>query len=120
MRVSIIGTGQRNRLTDRDCLFCDKGRSIDVCVTVARFGNSSGTIGVSGSVARGGVALGRGRAALAGCDGVGRALVGLRLVGRSRNVILALRDIASGRDYLRCRGGLGLSGRLGDNLNGNV
>ena len=120
MRVSIIGTGQRNRLTDRDCLFCDKGRSIDVCVTVARFGNGGGTIGVSGSVARGGVALGRGRDALAGCDGVGRALVGLRLVGRSLGDILALRGIAGGRDYFRSRGRLRLRGGGNFNLNGNV
>ena len=120
MRVPIIGTGQRNRLANRDRLFRNNGCRVDVCVAIARFGNSGGTIGASGSVARGDLALSRSRAALAGCDGVGRALVGLRLVGRSRNVILALRDIASGRDYLRCRGGLGLSGRLGDNLNGNV
>ena len=111
---------QRNRLANRNRLFRDNGCSVDVCVAIARFGNSGGTIGANGSVARGGLALGRGRAALAGCDGVSRALVGLRLIGRSRNDILALRGIASGCDYLRSGSRLGLNGRLGDNLNGNV
>ena len=98
----------------------DGSHRVDVCVTVTCFGNGGSAIGTSGSVARGGLALGRGRAALAGCNGVGSALVGLRLVGRSRNSILALRGIAGGRDYLRCRDRLGLRSRLGDNLNGNV
>ena len=122
MRIpTAVGTGQRNRLADLNGLLgCRSSHRVDVCVTIARFGNSGGTIGASGSVARGGLALGRGRAALAGCNGVGSALVGLRLVGRSLNGVLALRGITGGRDYLRRGGGLGLSGRLGDNLNGNV
>ena len=122
MRIpTAVGTGQRNRLADLNSLLgCRSSHCVDVGLAIARFGNCGGTIGASGSVARGGLALGRGRAALAGCDGVGSALVGLRLVGRSLGGVLVLRGIAGGRDYLRCRGGLGLSGRLGDNLNGNV
>ena len=117
----LVIVAQRNLLADLYCLLGTGGsHRVGVCVTIARFGNSGGTIGASGSVARGGLALGRGRAALAGCDGVGRALVGLRLVGRSLNGVLALRGIADGSDYLRSGGRLGLSGRLGDNLNGNV
>lgn len=115
MRRPIIGIIQRNRLTDRDCLFRNKGCGIDVGLTVAGFNDGGSAIDASGNGA-----LGRGRAALAGCDGVGSALVDLRLVGRSRNGILALRGIAGRRDYFRSWGRLGLSSRLSNNLNGNV
>lgn len=60
------------------------------------------------------------RVGLVGHDDVRGSPFGLRLIGRSLDGVLALRGIAGGHDYFRCRDGLGLSGRLGDNLNGNV